>query len=51
MGIVRGRIPGGVVILWHKKFDSLISVVRLGVDWCIAIQFSHDKEYIIGLYK
>lgn len=48
MGIVRGRIPGGVAILWNKKLDSLINVVRLGVDWCIAIQFTHnDNELII----
>jgi len=23
MGIVRGRIAGGVAILWHKKLDSV----------------------------
>ena len=33
--IVRGRIPGGVAILWHKTLDSVISVVRLESDWCI----------------
>lgn len=48
MGIVRGRIPGGVAILWNKKLDSLINVVRLGADWCIAIQFNHNgREFII----
>lgn len=36
MGILRGRILGGVAILWHKKYDPLISVIRLGVDWCVA---------------
>ena len=48
LGIKRGRIPGGVAILWNKKLDSAINVIRLGVDWCIAIHFSQrDKEIII----
>ena len=48
MGIVRGRIPGGVAILWNKKLDSLINVIRLGVDWCIAIHCVHgDKEFVV----
>lgn len=38
MGIMRGRIAGGVAILWHKKLDSVIKVIRLEVDWCIAVQ-------------
>ena len=29
MGIVRGRIPGGVAILWHRKLDPLIDVIQL----------------------
>lgn len=29
MEIVRGRIPGCVAILWKKKLDSLINMVRL----------------------
>ena len=40
LGIKRIRIPGGVAILWNKKLDSAINVIRLGVDWCIAIHFS-----------
>ena len=39
LGIKRGRIPGVVAILWNKKLDSAINVIRLGVDWCIAIHF------------
>ena len=38
LGIVRGRIPGGVAILWHKKLDSVINVIRLDRDWCIAVE-------------
>lgn len=35
LGIKRGRISGGVAILWNKKLDSAINVIRFGVDWCI----------------
>lgn len=31
------RIPGGVAVLWHKKYDQLVSVVRLDVNWAIRI--------------
>lgn len=47
LGIVRGRIPRGVVILWHKKYDSLISVLRLEVDWCIVIKVEHNKNVFV----
>lgn len=48
MEIVRGRIPGGVTILWNKKLDNLINVIRLDVNWCITIQFTYkDKEFVI----
>lgn len=47
-GIVRGRIPGGVAILWHKKFDPVISVVRLETNWCIGVQIRmNNREFII----
>lgn len=39
-GIVYGRIPGGVAILWHKKYDQLVKVVRLNFDWAIGNEFS-----------
>jgi len=44
---VRGRIPGGVAILWHKKYDPLVSVIRREVDWCIAIQVVHKTVFVI----
>lgn len=48
MGIVRGRIRGGVAILWHRKLDSLINIIRTGVDWCIAVHFELDnKDFIV----
>lgn len=47
-GLVRGRIPGGVAILWHKKYDPMISVIRVEVDWGIAIKVVHnDKVFLI----
>ncbi len=47
-GLVSGRINGGVVILWNKKLDLLVNVVRVGVNWCIAIQFTfRDKGCVI----
>lgn len=47
-GIVRGWIAGGVAILWHKKLDSVINVIRTQVDWCIAVQLKlRNKELII----
>lgn len=48
MGIVKGRIAGGVAILWRKKLDSVITVVRTGVDWCIAVHLKlENKELVI----
>ena len=47
--ILRGRIPGGVAIFWHKKLDSLVTVIRLDVDWCIGIKVVQDKNVFIIL--
>lgn len=48
MGVVRGRIAGGVAILWHKKLDSVMNVIRFELDWCIAVQLKiNNKELII----
>lgn len=49
MGTVCGRIPGGVAIFCHEKYDPLISVIRLKVDWCIAIKVEHNKSVFIIL--
>lgn len=32
LGSKRGRIPGGAAILWKESLDSLIKVIRPGVD-------------------
>lgn len=46
--VVRGRIPGGVATLWNKKYDQLVSVIRLGVDWAIGIELCcNDRKIII----
>jgi len=49
MRILRDRIPGGVAILWHKKYDPLVSVIRLEVDWCVAIKVEHNNEVFVIL--
>lgn len=37
-----------MAILRNKNYDSLISVVRLGVDWAVGIEFNcHDTKFII----
>lgn len=28
MGIVRGRIPCGIAVLWNKKLDLFMNVIR-----------------------
>ncbi len=46
--VVLGRISHGVAMLWHKKYDQLVNVVRLDVDWAIGIEFKcGDKKFII----
>ncbi|XP_058650707.1 uncharacterized protein LOC131551670 [Onychostoma macrolepis] len=48
MDLIKGRISGGVAIPWKKKLDSLVKVVRLDLNWCIAIQITYqDKKCII----
>lgn len=44
--IVQGRIPGGVAASWHKKFDQLVNVFRLDVDWDIGIESSGDGKKV-----
>lgn len=47
--MIRGRIPEGVTIIWQKKYDTLIGVIRLKVDWAIAIKVAHDKNLFLIL--
>ncbi|CAM4535399.1 unnamed protein product [Leuciscus chuanchicus] len=37
--ILRGRIPGGVAIFWHKRLDPLVTVIRwlYNYDSCVSI--------------
>ena len=47
-GIVRGRIPGGVAILWRKCLDPVVSVIRLETDWCIGVQVNiRNRDFVI----
>ena len=46
--ILRGRIAGGVAILWNIKYDSMVKVIRLNVDWAIGLEVNCDgKNFII----
>lgn len=46
--IVRGRIAGGVAILWNSKYDPIVKVVRLDVNWAIGLEINfNDKKFII----
>ncbi len=47
MDLIKGRISGGVAILWEKNLDLLVEVVRLDVDWCIAIQIYIFSSHIV----
>lgn len=47
-GIVEGQIAGGVAILWHKKLESVTSVIRTGVDRSKAVHLRlKNKEFVI----
>ena len=50
--IVRGRIAGGVAILWNTKYEHIISELRLGVDWAVGIMVSYNNRQlaIINVY-
>lgn len=48
-GIVRGRILGGVATLWRKSYNPLITVIRLEVDWCLAVKVIHTMNVFIIL--
>ena len=44
--IVRGRIAGGVA-LWNMKYESMVKVVRLKVDWAIGLEFNCNGRIFI----
>ena len=50
--LVRGRIAGGVAILWNIKYDSMVKVMRLNVDWAIGLEcnFNEKKFTILNVY-
>jgi len=47
--IVKGRIAGGVAILWNVKYDSMVKIVRLNVDWAIGLEFNFNGKIFIIL--
>lgn len=50
--LIRGRIAGGVAILWNIKYDSMVKVVRLNVDWAIGLEcnFNGNKFTVLNIY-
>ena len=38
-----------VIFVTHKELDSLVTVIRLDVDWCIGLKVVHDKNVFIIL--
>ena len=46
--LCRGRIKGGVAILWRRQLDSVVNVLRMNADWCIALHVKcNNREFII----
>ncbi len=50
--LIKGRITGGVAILWNCKYHPMVKVIRLNVDWAIGIDiyFSVKKISILSIY-
>lgn len=50
--VIWGRIPGGIAILWNKKYDQMVKVIRLGVDWAIGMELNcnDNKCILINVY-
>ena len=36
-------------MLWDKKLDTVIKLIRLDVDWCIGIQYTHKCNNLVIL--
>ena len=44
--LYHGHPPGGVSILWRKKYDRFITPIKFEVDWLTGIMFNQDgKKY------
>ena len=52
MKIVKGRIAGGVAILWNRRYDPMVKVIRLNVDWAIWLEvcFNGKRITILNIY-
>ena len=47
-GLRRGHNPGGVAIMWRKRFDSCVEVLNFDTDWLTGIKLSqNNKTYVI----
>ena len=46
--LYHGHPPGGVSILWRKKYDRFITPITFEVDWLTGILFNQDgKKYAV----
>ena len=46
-GLRRGHNPGGVAIMWRKRFDSCVEVLNFDTDWLTGIKLSqNNKTYV-----
>lgn len=50
--LIRGRIAGSVAILWNIKYDSVVKVVCLNVDWAIRLECNCNgkKCTVLNIY-
>lgn len=49
---VQGRIPGGVAVLWNKKYVIQLWLTKMNVDWAIGLEINntHKRIIIINIY-
>lgn len=47
MGIVGGRIPRGVAVLWNKKLDLFINAIRLALTDALPSSLFCNNEFFI----
>lgn len=44
--LIKGRIAGGVAILWNRKYDPMVKVIRLNVDWAMGLDIHFNGKKI-----
>ena len=51
-GVIRGRLYGGVGVIWRKSIDDYISVLDLPYDWICGIKITAEDKivYFFNVY-